>query len=209
MPWHRTSGSRCSSRSSSPTLSVTSLKIGIFKNNLINSNSGQPQVQTREKRGIKVRRTDPGSQTRLEFSKELVAYITWPWTATTPTTNGTIYVLTLSVAYRATRHTLLPCRNGSHCFYLRNVHGFPPLRVGTPRCLKNEVPVKEHVGTAHNGTIHPQTNLWPRSHPFFICMSMEHTCQRTYADVFLNMKTKHMITCTGILHTTGWRCLKP
>ena len=40
-------------------------------------------------------------------------------------------------------------------------------------------------------------------------MSMEHTCQRTYADVFLIMKTEHMITRTGILNTTSLRCLKP
>ena len=33
IPWHRVRGSQCSSRSSSPTLSVTSLKITIFRNN--------------------------------------------------------------------------------------------------------------------------------------------------------------------------------
>ena len=98
---------------------------------------------------------------------------------------------------------------GRQCLYLRNVQGFPPLQVGTPRRLINEVPVKKYDGTEDNGTTHPQTNLWPRSHPFFICMSMEHTCQRTYADVFLIMKTEHMITRTGILNTTSLRCLKP
>jgi hypothetical protein len=40
MPWHRARGSPCSSWSSSPALSVTSLKIAIFGNNLTNSNSG-------------------------------------------------------------------------------------------------------------------------------------------------------------------------
>jgi len=42
---------------------------------------------------------------------------------------------------------------------LRNIQGFPPLQVATPRCLKNGVPVEKYDGTVHNGTTHPQTNL--------------------------------------------------